>query len=61
MDQNEPVGIHGSKGHVRPYIAVLDNHGGAVEGRENHENRIGHGTVEGIEEAGIRESVVGFM
>lgn len=58
MDENEPVGVHASKGHVSPNIAIVDYVCGSVEGNENHEHCIGYASVECIKKAGIGKSVV---
>jgi len=61
MNENEPVGVHASKGHVGPYITIVNDVSGCVEGYEDHEDGIGYASVECVKEAGVCESMMGFV
>ena len=61
VDEGEPVGIHGAEGHVSPDVASPDDVGGGVEGNEDHEDGVSHRPVEGIEQPGVGEAVVGLV
>ena len=60
MNEGQPTRIRHTKGGILPNI-TMNKVGGDEEGKENHEDGVGCGAIEGIEQFGVDESVVGFV
>ena len=63
MDESQPVGVRGSKCHVRPHVAV-HKVGGCVKRDYDHAERVGQRAIECVEQARVGEFVVhlvGFL